>query len=82
MPEQLGAFCDTAGFLAILLGLLLAEGIALGKAAGGSFDAADTAPAIALPGRVGTHLIDGVVDAATVAETCFSHCELSANQGC
>ncbi len=82
MPEQLGAFGDAAGFLAILRGLLLTEGIAFGKATGGCLDTADAAPASALPGREGAHLVDGVVDAATVAETCFSHCELSANQGC
>lgn len=72
------ALCGAAGVFAIVFGLLLAEGIALGAGTFCRFNAADATPAHAMLGGERAHLVFGVMNPAAVAEYGFRHHNLSA----
>jgi hypothetical protein len=78
VPQLYAAFGDTSGVFTIDRRLLLAEGVTFLAGAGGGFDAADAAPAVAPLGLEGAHLIFGVMHPAAVAENRFSHFNLGA----
>lgn len=64
---------NPAGVFAVYFGLALTEGVALGAAAGGGFDAANATPAITMLGGEWPHVLFGVMHTATVAKQHFCH---------
>lgn len=72
------ALCGTAGIFAIIFGLLLTEGVALGPGAFRGFDATDATPAHTVFGGEWAHLIFRVMDPAAVAKYGFRHYNLTA----